>query len=480
MKTSLKIVLAFLFTLISLFAIYFLRIVPSVKIWDSYKIFYVDKSVDIETVFSNSTLMNKIISKSTQNYPTSNKITPIMGEYTLRNFTSQQLRDVFFEDMDSKYQLFYVKNDIAKSVADFLNSQNIAFGTDNNATVPIVCPIVCFVLITLLWILSKSKFRFFVGKLPFVLMAYAMPYYSVGIAICCFISFYFVAELFLVRKDWKISFVKQPILIILGIISITLIFMCGLRAIILFLLALISSFSLLIIFSSIPNKNLYGFFMKEILPSRYINKKKRINVKYFCLSLISVIVLFIFFIISSNFVSDISENNLFLPAPSEYTDGDLPSSLEENYKDIKSNINLAETTNELVSVELPNVFDFVDEKWILQTYPYQILDLNFYESISFGDVISFPTFSKTSNGLVKQDYVNLFSFDENFVSSSISEFEKSNGIEQLLVSQKPYTNITYSSGGKAETTVLMWIVSFLGLFFLGCITSICLVKRHIK
>ena len=96
MKTSLKIVLAFLFTLISLFAIYFLRIVPSVKIWDSYKIFYVDKSVDIETVFSNSTLMNKIISKSTQNYPTSNKITPIMGEYTLRNFTSQQLRDVFF------------------------------------------------------------------------------------------------------------------------------------------------------------------------------------------------------------------------------------------------------------------------------------------------------------------------------------------------------------------------------------------------
>jgi len=108
------------------------------------------------------------------------------------------------------------------------------------------------------------------------------------------------------------------------------------------------------------------------------------------------------------------------------------------------------------------------------------LDLNFYKSISYGDVIRFPTFSKTSNGLVKQDSIDLFSFDEDFLSSSISEFEKSNGIEQLLVSQKPYTNITYSSGGKTETTILMWIVAFFGLFFLGCITSICLVKRHIK
>ena len=80
--------------------------------------------------------------------------------------------------------------------------------------------------------------------------------------------------------------------------------------------------------------------MKEILPSRYLNKKKRINAKFFGLSLISVIVLFVFFIISSNFVSDISENNLFLPAPSEYTSEDLPSSLEESYKSIKSNINL--------------------------------------------------------------------------------------------------------------------------------------------
>ena len=480
MKTSLKIVLALLLTITSLFLIYILRVVPSVKIWDSYKIFYVDKSVDIETVFSNSNLNSKIISKSNQTYPSSSKITPIMGEYTLRNFTSKQLRDVFFEDMDSKYQLFYVKNDISKSVADFLNSQNISFGTDNNATVPIVCPIVCFVLTFLLWFLSKSKIRFLINKLPFILMAYAIPYYSVGIAICCFISFYFVADLYLVRKDWKSSFVKQPILLILGTISIILISLCGLRAILLFLFSLISSFSILYIFSSIPNRNLYGFFMKEILPSRYLNKKKRINAKFFGLSLISVIVLFMFFIISSNFVSDISENNLFLPAPSEYTSEDLPSSLEENYKSIKSNINLAATNTEKKSAELPNVFDFVEENWILQTYPYQVLDLNFYKSISYGDVIRFPTFSKTSNGLVKQDSIDLFSFDEDFLSSSISEFEKSNGIEQLLVSQKPYTNITYSSGGKTETTILMWIVAFFGLFFLGCITSICLVKRHIK
>ena len=84
MKTSLKIVLALLLTITSLFLIYFLRVVPSVKIWDSYKIFYVDKSVDIETVFSNSNLNSKIISKSNQTYPSSSKITPIMRTFSVQ------------------------------------------------------------------------------------------------------------------------------------------------------------------------------------------------------------------------------------------------------------------------------------------------------------------------------------------------------------------------------------------------------------
>ena len=112
MKSSLKIVLSLCLIIASLFSIYFFRILPSIKIWDSYKVFYIDKSIDFISVFSDfeKSYKDGIISKESQKYPEENNLTPVMGEYSLQNFSSIELRDIFFQDKNDNYQLFYVEN----------------------------------------------------------------------------------------------------------------------------------------------------------------------------------------------------------------------------------------------------------------------------------------------------------------------------------------------------------------------------------
>ena len=97
MKSSLKIVLSLCLIIASLFSIYFFRILPSIRIWDSYKVFYIDKSIDFISVFSDfeKSYKDGIISKESQKYPKENNLTPIMGEYSLQNFSSIELRDIF-------------------------------------------------------------------------------------------------------------------------------------------------------------------------------------------------------------------------------------------------------------------------------------------------------------------------------------------------------------------------------------------------
>lgn len=480
MKSSLKIVLSLCLIIASLFSIYFFRILPSIRIWDSYKVFYIDKSIDFISVFSDfeKSYKDGIISKESQKYPEENNLTPIMGEYSLQNFSSIELRDIFFQDKNDNYQLFYVENDFSEIVAKFLKEKDIDFGTDHTSAIPIVCPIVCFVFILVFSILTKSKLRFFIAKLPFVLFSYSIPYYSVAIAICCFISFYFIIEKFLLRKDLKKLISKKPFIYFLGFVSFVLICLCGFRAILFFILALIASLGFIYFSSFFSRKYVYGFAMKTILPIHYVNTTKELNVLNFGIGFALVFFLTICFFYSSIFSSNISENNLFLPAPSEYTDDVLYNSLEENYSSVK--ISMEKETE--IDKNLPNIFDFVDENWILATYPYRILglDSNKFNKNYLGETINFPMFSKTSNGFVKQEEVQLFNFNEEYLKNSIYNFEKSSGVEKLLVSQQPFTTITYSSKGKTENSKMMWIVVFFGLAFFGSITTICVIKRQIK
>lgn len=472
MKNSLKVLISIILIFVSLFCIFIFRVLPSVKIWDSYSVFYVDKSLNIDILLEEYNGKG-VISLFNQEYPKNNELTPIMEEFTLRNFSSKEIRDVFFYDLDKKYQLLYVENNQVNFMLDFFKKNDIPFGTDAKSTVPIICPIICFLLILFLCIFSKSKMRYFLAKLPFVLFSYAIPHYSVAIAICCFLCFFFVIELFIDRSDWKRIIKKKPLIILFGLFSLILICLCGIRAIVFFILSLFASGGILFLFSLTPHKNLYGFSMKNILPVFYINDSKRLNLKFFGICFSFVLILSVLFIFSSFFTTDISENNLFLPAPSEYTSDVYNSSLEESYKYVKSNDNVNSNL-------LPNIFDFTDEKWFQLTYPYRILDSDTKSNYYLGDVINFPKYTKSNNGLVIQEMVELYKYDEDFLNQSIVEFNNTSGIEQLLVSQQPYTNIVYSSGGKTKITNLMWIVVFLGVILLGSITLICLIKRQFK
>ena len=154
MKTALKIVLFLLIIGFSLVAIVFFRDVPAVKIWENYRIFYVDKDLNLFDVLNDGE-KSGIISKNTQNYPTQNAFTPIMLDYSIKNFSSTELRDVFFHDMENKYQLFYVEEDFVPDVENALREKDVSFGTDAKANIPIICPIVCLLLLILLqcWVL---------------------------------------------------------------------------------------------------------------------------------------------------------------------------------------------------------------------------------------------------------------------------------------------------------------------------------------
>ena len=79
MKTSLKIVLFLLIIGFSLFAIVFFRDVPAVKIWENYRIFYIDKELNLFDVLGEGEKTG-VISKNTQNYPSKNTFTPSINK----------------------------------------------------------------------------------------------------------------------------------------------------------------------------------------------------------------------------------------------------------------------------------------------------------------------------------------------------------------------------------------------------------------
>ena len=77
MKIALKIVLFLSIIIFSLFGIVLFRDVPAVKIWDNYRIFYVDKDLSIFDALSNIDTTG-VISKESQEYVKPNNYTPII------------------------------------------------------------------------------------------------------------------------------------------------------------------------------------------------------------------------------------------------------------------------------------------------------------------------------------------------------------------------------------------------------------------
>lgn len=470
MKFPLKIVAYISIIFISLFLIYFFRDVPSVKIWDSYRIFYIEKSTDIKSIIKDYDAY--IISKYSQEYPSTSSFTPIMMDFTIKNFSSDELRNIFFTDKYDKYQLVYVEDSFAETFGNILTEKKVSFGIDSNASVPIACPIVCFTLIVLLYVLSKSNLKFLFAKIPFVLLAYALPYYSVAIAICCVITYLFILEFYKLREKWFRDLKYNVSIIVFGLICFLLIALCGFKAIIFFTLSIISS-ELFVILTSLCNKKyIYGFSMKQILPIKYLKIEKRLNLKYLSISLASILVLFLLFCFSPKLKNNIKENNLFLPAPSEYNETVDFTNIEENYNYVKS------FENQIDVETLPNIFDFVDESWIIATYPYKKISQSIDSNVSFGDKIMIPEYQKTSDGLVVQKSRLMYNFNEEFIDNLITEYSNSSGIEKLLASQQFYTNVVYSSGGNVKNSTLMWVVSILGVFIVGSFTFFCLIKGY--
>lgn len=212
--------------------------------------------------------------------------------------------------------------------------------------------------------------------------------------------------------------------------------------------------------------------MKQILPIKYLKIEKRLNLKYLSISLASILVLFLLFCFSPKLKNNIKENNLFLPAPSEYNETVDFTNIEENYNYVKS------FENQIDVETLPNIFDFVDESWIIATYPYKKISQSIDSNVSFGDKIMIPEYQKTSDGLVVQKSRLMYNFNEEFIDNLITEYSNSSGIEKLLASQQFYTNVVYSSGGNVKNSTLMWVVSILGVFIVGSFTFFCLIKGY--
>ena len=418
MKNVVKYCIIFFIICVSLLSIFLLKTVEYSKIWNGYSVFYVDKSVDLNVVLADIN-QDGIVYLGTQSYPKENELTPIMFDFQVSNFSSEEIRKIFYVDKNNRYQLFYVENSLVESVIEELRKKEITFGNDFTKSTPIICPIVCFVLIFILSILSKSKLKFFFAKLPFVLFAYSVPFYSVAISICCFVFFLFLAEIYFVRENFHKYIFKKTFLVIFAILCLTLFVISGLRVILLLLLSLIASYCILFVSSVFAKKNIYNFNMKQILPMKYISAKSRLNIKYVIFGFLSVFVLFVSFLVSLKFSNNIAEKNLFLPGPSEYNGEVCFSSLEENYlyltkdKDVDS---------------LPNIFDFVEEEWVISTFPYKVLSNETSCTISLGDVVSVPEYKLNSLGIVEESEKILKVFDEKYLLKNIESYKSYSGI----------------------------------------------------
>lgn len=439
MDNRLKILLSLPFFLLAAVSAFVFRAVPAGRVWEGFRVMYVESSFPQESVIG--VLEANGISDSVN-----------------RLSSADSFFDAYFSDADGKFNLFYVPDGHAsaleKSVADIKDAGASDVGLDGGGGYDVSVPVFCLLFFFVLFVFSPSRVELSFEGLLAVASVFSRPFPALAVAAC--LSLFALTLLLRYRRKYfvrsrssdfsllsalKASVPKGELsllsIVLLMFAPVLVLVFCDFACALLLFLSLVAALCLFSFceFSRITSAGIFsvGAFKK------------------FCVCVLIVVSFFL-----GAFVRG------------ERAEGGSAAVASDSCPSLPAPVPSAESS-------LPAVEDFVLAEWRRLTYPYRPLGDETEPPVQEGDFVSVTEYSE-KNGVIVPEERKVFVFNNDFrkmVYDSISA--SSNSICGVLLSQTSdffgYSGtVAYGSPsvfGKGDAAVLVSCLSLL-MLFAGC------------
>lgn len=447
-----KKIMIFIFPLICLASLYFLKTVPRNRLWKSYMVMAVEKNCDDGFVIS--TLQNEgctnVISLSAQSIP----LAPEIAQNIFLFWGNDKYiaeREKYFFDKSGDYKLYYVPSKYEAHVrkASFaISLAGYSTTVDSQQRFPCLSPILCTLAAVISIILAKRKFVFFMAIFFPVCFSWSMPFYASACAVCLSMPTIFASCYITDRKNGKNAILKSPFSIPM-IFSFVMAFSVSLTAGILFLMCTMASICVFIL-SNRKNKRQFAS-RTRIIPASLIlqiNKKTK-HVFYVCALDISV--LLICFFLGGHFLPTNVTGNISMPS--------------------------AYAKSESL---LPGLDKYAAWIWNMETFPYKNLSaVQKSEDPYDGEVVLFPRYAENGTMITANEEI-LFRYDKAYRERAVGTIDNIPfaAVEKLLKAEGVYSNIGYSNG--VQSSVGFTAAAFIIAAFFISFIAILLYKSYAR
>lgn len=468
MKKNFSVFIAFFIVIVSLVLIFFTASFSLSSLWKGYIVLYTSKDIPENSVLSilEKKGITDVITLSSQRIPYVSIEAPVQ-----LSDSSQYLnqRNAFFSDKNGSLRLFYIPEDnifmLKNAVAELSELKNQGtVGLDLNTRYPWIIPCVSLIVFILLTIVSKAKSFVFIGCFSPLFYSFCHPIYTSGTGAILFMYAIYLASNLWPRQRMKKVLQKSFFYWIFVLLPIVLLFIVSIKEALIFLLIYPATFCSLYIFNYYRRRKQkrLRFSPTPIITANMIPLKTIKNARLLLVPAFGAGIFCIFYIFSGFFYVDNSENDLYFPAPTRYTEvGNFNMSAYEAMRKAK----LTDSKDDY----LPDLVDYVSWMWNTSTFAFQSLGsaVN-HNLVEQGTSVYMPTYKTDSNGFLSEVATQVAIFDDAFLEKSLNSIQKDNGqIESLLKAQNRFVRVSYlhrsSYSGNGSNQFMVILTLLLGM-----------------
>ncbi len=449
LKISAKSVLCIAVIFITVLSLIVFRSSPVSRIWNEYRVFYVENSVPEEKVLTclAEAGCSDVISRSVQDIPVSS---PFLMAARDSSGASTYISDRmgYFTDREAKFNLFYIPDSCAKNAETALKrlvkETHVHAGLDRQRTYPFLIPVVTAAVFGLLTLVSPKR-PFFAGPAVFpIMLSFSVPNYGVACGVCLFLF-----ALYLPQKIWDrggaLSVVICNIYIdVLLCASFVIFFAVSVRCGLLSVLVLASSAAVILLlreYSKLLHER-YSFSFSLIFKARHIQIMTQKNVHYLLCLTVPILLFLFLFLLDAPFSTEPASDAVAIPAPSEHGSD---------------------------STALPTIGDFNEWAWETVTFPYRNLNAQSAGdagTVKDGDKIRIKRYANTEKG-IKTSEETVLVYDAAFrhaIEKQIMALDYP-AVEKFLAVQDRNVIVSYNGGISAKDSgdIIVLLVILLAL-----------------
>lgn len=472
MKPSLPVVVASLFSLLSVvILVVFIRL-PTSSLWRGFNLVYVPVEVQEELVLQAlaEAGVNEVITLSNQMVPLVSSYAPVQSIVNVEYSYLQQRRNYFF-DRSQGMQLYYIPSKLmergrmAVEAIRKLPGGELA-GVEGRVAYPWIVPLVVALVFIVLVVISKSRlFMMVAGFFPLLFTCCIPSYSSAGAVLLLLYSFYLCGFLWK-RKDMAKAIRKSTLILLFGLAGVPIAFIGSWQEGLLFILTMVAALCLCYILSRYSAAKSKGFV--PIRGAQLVSVVSSVASFSLFIPAVAATILSMALFFFGYFPADTSINGLFLPAPARYTEAMSFDSV--SFQDSGQ--------QEYFGVELPSLVHYVDWVWDTLTYPYRSLhETQIIDLVSAGETVMMPSYQMNGKGIIQEEYTPIYSLDDSFIESVLEGIREDGfQIERVLKTQNCFTSVVYRRmgdflGGESQGQVHI-ILSLLATIMISLVAGI--------